>query len=107
MLRGQAEYARCVSDGIETVGIFRNGEWRLNDGFDGSTEHVNWSYGVGGDIAVAGDWDGDGCDSIGVFRPSNNTWYLNNGLEDGNSEYILSYGISSDLPVVGDWNNEP
>ncbi|MEO3748986.1 hypothetical protein ABGB05_36780, partial [Plantactinospora sp. B5E13] len=28
------------------------------------------------DIPISGDWNGDGTDTVGVFRPSNSTWYL-------------------------------
>lgn len=93
--------------GTETVGIFRWSplEWRLtNHHTNPVTNYYNPVYGQNGDIPVAGDWDGDGCDSIGVFRPSEAKWYLNNNLDSGPSDYTLSYGISTDLPVVGDWN---
>jgi hypothetical protein len=93
-------------DGDETPGIFRAGEWRLNDEFDPWTNHVIWDYGISGDIPVAGDWDGDGCDSVGVYRPSNGTWYLNDDIDDENSDYVFPYGVSTDQPVVGDWDGE-
>ena len=36
-------------------------------------DHV-FQYGEKGDIAVAGDWNGDGIYTIGIFR--NGTWFL-------------------------------
>ena len=43
--------------GISTPAIFRNGIWYVNNGFDGIPEQT-FGYGMAGDLAVAGDWDG-------------------------------------------------
>ena len=40
-----------------TPAIFRNGIWYVNNGFDGVPERT-FGYGMTGDVAVAGDWDG-------------------------------------------------
>lgn len=61
-------------------------------------------YGVSGDIPLLGDWDGDGMDTPGVFRPSNRTFYLDN--EYGTApEHVFQWGYSHWKPVVGDWND--
>jgi len=70
---------------------------------------TNWYFGNPGDQPVAGDWDGDGCDSIGVYRPSNGTWYLKNvsSTSAGTWDYTISgYGGSSDTAIIGDWNGQ-
>ena len=65
-------------------------------------------FGLAGDIAVAGDWNGDGRDAIGVFR--NGHWSL-----DSNGNYSwdgpatdadFDWGASDHDPVAGDWNND-
>jgi len=55
---------------------------------------------------VAGDWDGDGLDTIGVFRTMTNTWYLNNGLGPGTTAYEFMFGQIGDLPVAEDWDGD-
>jgi hypothetical protein len=73
-------------------------------------------FGVAGDIPVAGDWNGTGTITIGVYRPSTGQWILdlnNNGSFDGIflGDGIFTYGqpptaTVTDLPVVGDWNGD-
>ncbi len=48
-----------------------NGRWYVN-GIAGSTP-----FGKNGDIAVPGDYNGDGTTDFAVFRPSNGRWYIN------------------------------
>jgi hypothetical protein len=47
-------------------------KWELAGGAADST----FSYGSSGDIPFAGDWNGDGTDTVAVFRPSSNNWYI-------------------------------
>ncbi len=68
-------------------------------------DHV-FRFGVSDDLPIAGDWNGDGIRSIGVFR--NGNWYLD---VDGDGrltqrDAIVSFGESGDVPVVGDFNGD-
>lgn len=68
-------------------------------------DHV-FRYGVNQDLPVAGDWNGDGIRSIGVFRAG--TWFLDMD-GDGrhtNRDAVIEFGTDGDLPVVGDWNGD-
>ncbi|MGC5022551.1 FG-GAP repeat domain-containing protein, partial [Micromonospora sp. DT47] len=59
------------------------------------------------DVPISGDWNGDGVDTVGVFRPSNSTFYLrdtNSGV--ATSVFKFGHGPSGDIPVAGDWNND-
>lgn len=67
-------------------------------------DHV-FDYGQPGDIPLAGDWNGDGTDKIGVYR--NGEYYLDmngNGRWDG-SDKIVELGMHG-LPIVGDFNGD-
>jgi len=68
-------------------------------------DHV-FHYGANGDQPVAGDWTGQGSDSIGVFRAG--VWRLD---VDGNGEWssgdiAAEFGGPGDKAVVGDWNGD-
>ena len=68
-------------------------------------DHV-FLYGAAGDHPVSGDWNGDGIDTIGVFRDG--TWRLD---VDGNGRWtdadqMLHFGAKGDIPLVGDFNGD-
>jgi hypothetical protein len=52
---------------------------------------------------VSGDWNGDGKDEIGVFRPSTHCFFLDTNM-DGKTDLTINYGLNTDLPIAGDWN---
>jgi hypothetical protein len=75
------------------------------------TDRCTKAFGAAGDLPVVGDWNGNGKDKIGVFRPSTGKWILdlNNSRTVNKCRYdlcIFSFGLPGDLPVVGDWNGD-
>jgi hypothetical protein len=74
-------------------------------GYSGPTLNLATStFGIAGDLPIAGDWDGSGVKRIGVFR--NGTWLLDingNGVFDTGDKTVM-FGQVGDIPVVGDWN---
>ena len=65
-----------------------------------------FNLGNPGDIAIAGDWNGDGIVTLGVFRPSNGTVYLRNSNSTGFADDAFVFGNPGDLPVAGDWDGD-
>ena len=55
------------------------------------------------DTPVAGDWDGDGTDEVGVFRRKGRGVFK---LDGGDSVRTVRWGAGLDQPVVGDWNGD-
>jgi hypothetical protein len=53
---------------------------------------------------VVGDWNGDGVDTIGVYRFSLGEWYLRNSNTAGIADLNFTYGIVNEKPVTGDWD---
>ncbi|MBN2215766.1 MAG: hypothetical protein JW719_00180 [Pirellulales bacterium] len=68
-------------------------------------DHV-FQFGHDGDRPVAGDWNGDGVSSIGIYRDGD--WFLD---VDGNGRWsdpdlYFEFGQRGDRPVVGDFNHD-
>jgi hypothetical protein len=62
--------------------------------------------GTAGDLPLAGDWDGDGVHSPGVYRPSTATFYLTQKVTNGPifGDFDFVFGTTGDVPLAGDWN---
>ena len=119
---------RVDSDGV-TATLGKNGDTAVagdfnRDGFTDlalrseGTNIFNIYYNVGGtftntpdlvvrygrptDIPLAGDWDGDGQDSLGVHRGAQ--FLLRNDLSNGVADKSFVFGRVDDLPLVGEFN---
>jgi len=74
------------------------------------------AFGEAGDLPVAGDWNGDGVDDIGVFRPTKlGTFLLRVPLFEPICQFCppeifttktVPFGSAGNLPLAGDWNND-
>jgi hypothetical protein len=101
-------------DGDDTAGVLQYAtdvdgpmRWNLRNSNSSGAPDLSFSYSRGRDVPVAGDWDGDGDDTVGVFR-GNKSWLLNNSNSGGLADISFAYGSASllELPVVGDWNGD-
>jgi hypothetical protein len=101
-------------DGDDTVGVLQYAgaldgpmRWNLRNSNSAGVPDLTFTYSRGRDVPVAGDWDGDGDDTVGVVREPNR-WLLRNSNSGGVANLSFSYGSGSflELPVVGDWNGD-
>jgi hypothetical protein len=53
--------------------------------------------------SVGRDWDGNGTDTAGAYRPNNRTFTLSdtNGAVAANHAFV--FGGAGDQPLTGDW----
>lgn len=104
-------------DGFDTVGVFRPGAGQFflnNDQLSTLSAatitlqpQITINFGIAEDQPMAGDWDSDGEDSVGVFRPSAGQFFLTNDNELGaNVDIGGNFGIAEDLPVAGDFDGD-
>lgn len=63
-------------------------------------------YGIPGDVPMMCDWDGDGVDTVGLYRPMNGFVYLRNSNTIGFADVSFFYGMRGDRPVCGDWDGD-
>jgi hypothetical protein len=116
---GQAGDLAIVGDwdgnGADTPGVFRpsTGQFLLSNGFknqnrNGTTAPVTFTFSLGqnGDTPVAGDWDGDGKDNVGVYRDANSTWFLSNTFNGTVDFTPVIFGNINTRPIAGDWNGD-
>lgn len=97
-------------DGIDSVAIFRAGQWTLNASGDGrlTAQDEIVSFGQAGDIPIAGDWNGDGITNLGVVR--GDVWIIDSDGDrriTGNDLQIPIPKPNADaVPIVGDWDGD-
>jgi serine-aspartate repeat-containing protein C/D/E len=95
-------------DGIDSLGIYRGGNWRLDVDGDGklTSDDRSVKFGAKNDIPVVGDFDGDGIDEIGIFRDGK--WIIdsNHNGEIDAADQVFELGGAGDTPIVGDFNGD-
>jgi hypothetical protein len=69
---------------------------------------ISFQFGASGDTPIAGDWDLDGKDGIGVYRASTGTFLLKNKLEAGGPNFTIESlnWLIQGVGVAGDWNGD-
>lgn len=95
-------------DGIATVGVFRNGKWRLDIDGDGkfTKRDGDIQFGEGGDTALTGDFDGDGTDEIAIARGNQVIVDSNhNGMIDV-TDKVFEIEEGEGQVVVGDFDGD-
>jgi hypothetical protein len=101
-------------DGTTTVGVVDTSGavsphalWYLRNGSGPGAPDIIYAFGLPGWVPVAGDWDGNGSETAGVYDPATGTWYLRLS-NDPTDPAVASfrYGWVDWKPVVGDWDGD-
>lgn len=83
--------------------VVRAGRWFLRNTASTGVADLVFDYGnPSGDVAVTGDWDGNGSTTPGVVR--NGTWFLRQSNTSGVADLTFNYGNPGDLAITGDWD---
>jgi hypothetical protein len=100
-------------DGFDTVSIWRPSEARVfiinelgEDGAGLGAAEFDFYFGNSGDTPFIGDFDGDGVDTIGLYRESTGFVYLTNSLATGNADLSFFFGNPGDKVLAGDWDGD-
>jgi tripartite motif-containing protein 71 len=62
------------------------------------------AWALSGDKPMVGDWNGDGVDTVGVYRSGQ--FLLRESNTPGFPDYSVVLGIAGDVPIVGDWDGD-
>ena len=101
-----------ITNSNNEVGIFNTSTNEFT--FGGKTV----IFGIQGDLPIMGDWDHDGKDEIGIYRPDEGgqsmfclvirDWAsLQPGANVGNADYDIPFGPYPDnIPIAGDWDGD-
>lgn len=95
-------------DGVngDSIGFYRGGTWILRNTNSTGAADATFNYGLSTDQEVVGDWDGNGTDTVGVFRSSTGHWFERNTNSAGGTDTEFAYGTTGDTPLAGDWNRD-
>ncbi|MGQ9896709.1 MAG: hypothetical protein ACUVR8_03980 [Acidobacteriota bacterium] len=107
---GRAVTVNQAVSAFETIGLFRrsDGFFYLRNSLTSGVADLSFFFGQGNDVPLAGDWDGDGTTTVGVFRlvSGTATFFLRNSNSAGFADLSFPFGASGDVPIVGDWNGD-
>ncbi len=95
----------------EGVGVFRpsNSTTYVRNIPTGGAPNATIKFGISTDVPLAGDWNLDNLDTVGVWRASNGRFYLTNSTKSVNAapvNYEFAFGLPGDIPIVGDWDGD-
>ncbi len=97
-----------VSPRPDTIGTYKDNVFYLratnNTGAADFTVDMSTLLGVtSGDLPVAGDWNGDGIDTVGVYRSSTGFFFLSDSNVVPSVAYTVLLGNPADTPFAGKW----
>ncbi len=102
--------AKCVDVEVktfagDTVGLVEadQGRWYLRNSQGVQTVFF---FGDPGDVPIAGDWDGDGVTTPGMYRPGDGFFYARNANAAGIADFACFAGNPDDVPLSGDWDGD-
>jgi hypothetical protein len=87
----------------DTVGLFKDGTFFLRNSNTSGVADITFAFGSTGFYPVAGDWNSDGLDSVGVYNNTNGTFFLRNSNSAGAADFTLTFGDPGDTPFAGKW----
>ena len=100
-------------DGCDTVSVYRATEGRVyvinrlgEDGGGLGAADLDYYFGDPGDKPFAGDFDGDGIDTIGLHRETTGLVYFRNSHTEGVADSSFIFGDPGDQILAGDWNDD-
>jgi Beta-propeller repeat len=105
---GDGFVSKILDTRKETVGTYGSARtsFSLKNTLAGGASDITVERGALGDVAVAGDFNGDGIDTASTFNGGVWKIFNFNAASYGAAPITSSFGLSGDLPIVGDWDGD-
>jgi hypothetical protein len=110
---GLAAVVMKITPGTATTpGVYvpSTGSWFLRNANSPGVADLVFGYGAGnaGYLPLAGDWDGDGIDTVGLYNPSTGAFFLKNANTPGAADIVFAFGAGNAgyVPLSGDWDGD-
>ena len=87
--------------GYDRLTIRRGDTWYLQPDLDGGA-FTSYREETGGWMPVAGDTDGNGSESLSLFKDG--VWRIRE--TPGGTPKVVRFGLRGDVPLLGDWNGD-
>lgn len=89
----------------DTIGVYKDGAWYLRNSNTSGTQDIYATYGGDPtDLPVVGDWNGDGIDTLGIYRVSEGRFYLSDSnTGPAPTHVVVLFGNPADTPFSGKW----
>jgi hypothetical protein len=95
----------------DTVGIYRSSTKTFYLRNENSTGPANIAvympYALAADLPIVGVWEGNGVDTVGLYRPSKARYLLQDAnVPESAPDIVFTLGLAGDTPIAGDWNGQ-
>ncbi|MBX3081391.1 MAG: hypothetical protein KF716_07120 [Anaerolineae bacterium] len=110
-VNGTSTFSTCIAVTLisDTIGIFRPSAatfYLRNSNTTGFADS-SLTFGAAIDFPIAGDWNGDGIDTPGVYRRTTGQFFLTDSTTNpATMHYAFVLGNPNDQPIVGDWDGD-
>jgi photosystem II stability/assembly factor-like uncharacterized protein len=97
---------------LVTPGLYvpSSGTFFLRNSNSTGVADITFNYGPGGLgwLPLAGDWNGDGVDTVGLYDPATSTFFLRNSNSTGVADITFAFGVGGLgwIPLAGDWDGD-
>src|SRR5262245_52678730 len=98
--------AAALAQGTPFVAVLTDGQqWRVENPFN-EPPSLMFSFGQPGAVPIAGDWNNDNTDTIGIYMPATGTFFLRNSNSSGPADVVFNFGPANLVPIKGDWDGD-